>query len=189
MSMTPAIPGAQPVPAVPAPIDPSRAAEPTPRLRPPTPRAALVILTVILLAVIFYMARGALGPFILGLILIYIMDPAVDRLARVRLGRFRMPRALAVLVIYVLTIGVLIQAMSFLLGPLFRQIAEFVSGAPTFIAALQEWYRTADLPAFVRSAVDGLLAGAGEASEGLDPGTLCPWRREWPGSWAPSSAS
>jgi len=174
MSMTPAIPGAQPVPAVPAPIDPSRAAEPTPRLRPPTPRAALVILTVILLAVIFYMARGALGPFILGLILIYIMDPAVDRLARVRLGRFRMPRALAVLVIYVLTIGVLIQAMSFLLGPLFRQIAEFVSGAPTFIAALQEWYRTADLPAFVRSAVDGLLAGAGQASEGLDPGTLLP---------------
>lgn len=168
MSMTPAIPGAQPVNAVPASIDPS------PRLRPPTPRAALVILTVILLTVIFYMARGALGPFILGLILIYIMDPAVDRLARLRLGRFRIPRGLAVVLIYVVTIAVLIQAMSFLLGPLVRQIGEFVGDAPAFLMALQEWYRTADLPAFVRSAIDGLLAGTGEATEGLDPGTLLP---------------
>ncbi len=168
MSMTPAITGIQPVPAVPASIDPS------PRLRPPTPRAALVILAVILLAVIFYMARGALGPFILGLILIYIMDPAVDRLARLRLGRFRVPRALAVLLIYVVTFAVLIQAMSYLLGPLVRQIGEFVGDAPAFLMALQEWYRTADLPAFVRSAVDGLLASTGEATEGLDPGTLLP---------------
>lgn len=169
MSMTPAIPGAQPVPAVPMAIDPH------PRLRPPTPRAALVILTAILLAVIFYMARGALGPFILGLILIYIMDPAVDRLARVRLGRFRMPRGLAVLLIYVVTVLVLVQAMSFLLGPLVRQIGEFVSNAPAFLSALQEWYRTADLPPFVRSAVDGFLAGGGGGTgEGLDPGTLLP---------------
>ncbi|CAN5791026.1 AI-2E family transporter [soil metagenome] len=168
MSMTPAIPGAQPVIVAPTSIDPTR------RLRPPTPRAALVILTVILLGVIFYMARGALGPFVLGLVLIYIIDPAVDRLARVRLGRFRMPRALAVLVIYIVTIGILIQGLSFLLGPLVRQIGEFVADAPGFLAALQEWYRTADLPSFVRSAVDGLLARASEAGEGLGPGTLLP---------------
>jgi predicted PurR-regulated permease PerM len=174
MSMTPANPGAQPVLDVPASLDPTVAIDPTPRLRAPTPRAALVILTVILLAVIFYMARGTLGPFILGLILIYIMDPAVDRLARLRIGRFRVPRALAVLLIYVVTIAVLIQAMSSLLGPLVRQVGEFVGDAPAFLMALQEWYRTADLPAFLRSAVDGLLTSTGEATEGLDPGTLLP---------------
>ncbi len=169
MSTTPAIStGSQPMPARPASIDP------TPRLRPPTPRAALVILTVIVLAFIFYLARGALGPFILGLILIYVMDPAVDRLTRLQVGRFRLPRALAVLLIYILTTLVLIQAMSFLLGPLVRQIGDFVADAPAFLTALREWYSTADLPPFVRSAVDGLLAGADDASDGLDPGTLLP---------------
>jgi len=162
------MPGSQPVAAAPASIDPSA------RLRPPTPRAALVILTVILLAVIFYMARGALGPFLLGLVLIYIMDPAVDRLARVRVGRFRIPRGLAVLLIYLTTTLVLIQGLSFLLGPLVRQIGEFAADAPAFLAALQEWYRTADLPAFARSAIDGLLERADGASEGIDPGTLVP---------------
>jgi len=168
VSVTPAIPGSQPAATAPAPIDPAA------RLRPPTPRAALVILTVILLGVIFYMARGALGPFVLGLVLIYIMDPAVERLARLRVGRYRIPRALAVLLIYVVTVVALVQAMSFLLGPLFRQIREFVAGAPAFLAGLQEWYRTADLPAFVRSAIDGLVAGADDATQGLDPGSLVP---------------
>ncbi len=174
MSMTPAIPGAQPVPAMPTNTTPEPRTDPSPRLRPPTPRAALVILTVILLAVIFYMARSALGPFILGLILIYIMDPAVNRLAGLRVRRFRMPRALAVLLIYIATTLILVQAMSFLLGPLVRQIGDFVADGPAFLAAIQEWYRTADLPAFVRSAIDSLLARAGEATGGLDPGTLLP---------------
>ncbi len=136
-----------------------------------------MILTVILLAVIFYMARGALGPFVLGLVLIYIMDPAVDRLARVRVGRFRVPRGLAVLLIYLATTLILIQGLSFLLGPLVRQIGQFAADAPSFLAALQEWYRTADLPAFARSAIDGLLGRADGASEGIDPGTLVPLAR------------
>jgi predicted PurR-regulated permease PerM len=85
-----------------------------------------------------------------------------------------MPRALAVLLIYIVTIAILIQGLSFLLGPLVRQIGAFVADAPAFLSALQDWYLTADLPAFVRSAVDGLLARTSEASEGLDPGTLVP---------------
>lgn len=151
--------------------------QPVPRLRPPTPRVALLIAGLVVLGVIFYMARGSLGPFILGLVLIYVMDPAVERLSRLRLGRWRVRRSLAVLVIYVATALILYWGISLLIGPLVRQVGSFVENLPAFTASVQEWYRTAELPDFFRSAIDGLLGGAGEAAGGLDPGTILPIAR------------
>ncbi|MBA2569828.1 MAG: hypothetical protein H0V04_01465, partial [Chloroflexi bacterium] len=79
MSTSPIASGAA-VTAVSAP--PSPPAPPGPpvrRLQAPTPRVALLIGAIVVIGVIFYMARGSLGPFVLGLVLIYVMDPAVER--------------------------------------------------------------------------------------------------------------
>ncbi len=151
--------------------------EPVRRLRAPTPRVALLIAALIVLGVLFYLARGSLGPFILGLVLIYVMDPAVERVARLRLGRWRIPRSLAVLLIYVATALILYWGISLLIGPLVKQVGAFVEDLPAFTASVQEWYRTAELPGFIRAAIDALLRGAGEATGGLDPGTIVPIAR------------
>lgn len=151
--------------------------EPTRRLQAPTPRVALLIGAVIGLAVLFYMARGALGPFVVGLALIYVMDPAVERLSRLRLGRMRIPRSIAVLLIYALTAFVLYLAISALVGPLVRQIGSFVEDLPSFVTALQQAYETANLPPFVRTAIESALASLQQASSGIDPGTILPIAR------------
>ena len=62
---------------------------------------ALVIATVVVIGIILYLARSALTPFIVGLLLIYLLDPAVGRVARISIGTRHIPRGLAVLIVYV----------------------------------------------------------------------------------------
>ena len=177
MSTSPIASGAA-VTAVSAP--PSPPAPPTPpvrRLQAPTPRVALLIGAIVVIGVIFYMARGSLGPFVLGLVLIYVMDPAVERLSRLHVGSWRIPRSIAVLVMYAATALILYWAISFLIGPLVEQIGAFIADLPAFLTTLREWYATAELPGFVRSAVDGVVGGLGDAAGGLDPGTIVPIAR------------
>lgn len=164
-----AVPGPAPAPAPPA-SGPARS-------QPPTPRAALLIAAILLLGVILYLARGSLSPFVLGLVFIYILDPAVERLSRVHVGTLRVPRGLAVLVIYLLVVILMAWAISLLLGPLVAQIGDFLADLPAILASLGDWYRSVQLPDFVRRAVDGVLSGASEAATGIDPSTLLPIAR------------
>ncbi|MBA2556672.1 MAG: AI-2E family transporter, partial [Chloroflexi bacterium] len=148
----------------------------TPRLQAPTPRVALLIFTVVVIGVVLYMARGALGPFLLGLVLIYVLDPAVQFLAR-----RRVPRALAVLIVYAVAIFAVVEGLAFLLGPVVEQVGAFITQLPQFLGALDaqiqrltEIYRSLELPAPVREAIDGALADLDDQAGGFDPGTLLP---------------
>ncbi|MEO7117923.1 MAG: AI-2E family transporter [Candidatus Limnocylindrales bacterium] len=149
----------------------------SPRLRAPTPRVALLIGAIVVVAVLFYLARGSLGPFVVGLALIYVLDPAVERLSGTSLAGRRMPRPLAVLAIYLLAIVGLGWGLSVLLGPLLGQIGTFADDFPAFQANLVTWYQGLDLPAFLRSAVDGVVGGLDDAGGGIDVGTLLPFAR------------
>lgn len=168
-----------PIPSAPTGSASGEAVEshPTRRLQAPTPRAALLILALVILGAILYLARGALSPFVVGLVLIYILDPPVERLARVHIGRMRVPRAVAVLVVYVLVAVLMVWAGSLLLGPLVRQISDYLADLPAILAALGDWYRTLELPDLVRRAVDGLIASGSQAATGIDPSTLLPIAR------------
>jgi predicted PurR-regulated permease PerM len=153
------------------------AGRPTARLQAPTPRVALLIGAVIVIAALLYLARDALGPFIVGLAIIYVMDPAVERLSRLRIGSRRIPRALAVLLIYIVVAVVLVWAISLLIVPLVSQIGTFVAGVPAFLDALGAWYRELDLPEPIRTLVDGMIENAGDATGGIDIGALLPVAR------------
>ncbi len=61
------------------------------RLRAPTLRVAMLLGATIIVATVLYLGRDALGPFILGLFLVYLFDPLVTLLGR----RVRLPRWLA----------------------------------------------------------------------------------------------
>ncbi len=147
------------------------------RLQAPTPRVALLIGAVIVVAVLFYMARSALGPFVVGLALIYVLDPAVERLSRLRIAGRRIRRGLAVLIIYIVATTVLLWGLSILIGPLVRQLGTFVTDLPGFLATVDTWYRGLALPDWLRGAIDGAVAGIGDAAGGLDVGALIPFVR------------
>ena len=168
---------------------PARAAEvaarPAPRrIQMPTPRVALVIATAIVIAVVLYLARGALTPFIIGLLLIYLLDPAVGWFTRLRVGQRRLPRGLAVLIVYGITVLVVVIGLRLLLGPLISQLLDYVRDFPRLIssveaslAQIQLWYATLDLPPEVRSAIDQALANAGSGASSIDFGALLPIAR------------
>jgi predicted PurR-regulated permease PerM len=158
------------------------------RIRPPTPRVALLLGAAALLLVLFYLGRGALGPFIVGLIIIYVLDPAVEWLSHRRIplgGRARrIPRAVAVLIVYALAVVLLIEGFSFLIGPLVQQIGEFGRDLPGFLAALEEQLRRLSdvydrltIPDALRQAIDRALANLQSGAGGLDLGSLLPIAR------------
>src|SRR5215218_1032980 len=97
---------AGPPPASPVPT-PDRIQSPAvPRLNRPSPRAILTIGSALLLIAVLYLSRAALGPFVVGLVLAYLLDLPVERMAR-----RGVPRWLAVLVVYAIVVVVGAQAL------------------------------------------------------------------------------
>jgi predicted PurR-regulated permease PerM len=146
------------------------------RLRPPTPRVALLLTAAVVLAVALYLGRDALGPFIVGLLFVFLLDPFVERLARLRL-----PRWLAVIVVYGVAIFVIIEALNLTLQPLVAQVRAFIDALPDLITRLQAQldrlgavYRGLELPPAVRDAVDQWIRNLRAGNFGFDPGIIMP---------------
>jgi predicted PurR-regulated permease PerM len=160
------------------------AREPPRRIVMPSPRVALVIVSAAIIGILLYLGSGALTPFIIGALLIYLLDPAVSWIARLRFGRFAIPRGLAVLVVYFVVFVIVAVAVRLLLGPLITQLLNYVSDFPRLIASVQgaldqihQWYVTVDLPESVRQAIDEALANLTAGAGGLDFTALLPIAR------------
>jgi predicted PurR-regulated permease PerM len=175
----PVRPDPEPPPSEPAkrsaPPQPLASPAPTPspqpprRVVPPSPRVALVIVGAIVLVLVLYFGREALGPFVVGLVLAYLLDLPVERLARIGV-----PRWFSVLLVYVVVVIVLAQALSVVLRPLAAEISTFIKEFPSFTAQVADMYAHLDLPPALRQAVDGWLADLGQGVGGLNPADLLP---------------
>lgn len=139
------------------------------RLGPPTPRVALLIAVAGLLAFVLYLGRSALAPFILGLVLAYLLDLPVERMARLSL-----PRWLSVLLVYAAVAVVVVQALLLTLRPLVNELSTFIEEFPSFIARVVDLYAHLDLPPALRHAIDTWLADLEAGVGGINPGDLLP---------------
>lgn len=166
-------------PAVPpsAPFAERRLASDGRRLRPPTTRVALVLFAAIVIAYVLYLGRGILTPFVLGLLLVYLLSPFVDLL-----GRLRIPRPLAILGVYAAFVFVVIEAINLTLGPVVTQLSRFAQDLPDLIARLDvqlqrlsETYRGLDLPPALRAAIDEWVAQIAATGFDFDPSVLGPF--------------
>jgi len=152
------------------------------RLRPPTLRVTMLIGAAIILATVLYLGRDALGPFILGLFLVYLLDPLVSLLGRWA----RLPRWLAILAIYVGVVLGLIIVIRITIPPLIEQISLLIQQLPSL---LQSWITGLEqaiadlelLPTDVRDELvrvleefSASLTGTGGAGNGL-PSELLAW--------------
>jgi len=156
-------------------MSPSEAPAPLDRrLRPPTLRVTMLLGAGIVMATVLYLGRDALGPFILGLFLVYLLDPLVSILAR----RVRLPRWLAILLIYVGIVAGLVVIVRITVPPLIEQISLLVQQLPSL---LQSWITALErtiadlqlLPVDVRDELirvledfSASLTGTGGASNG-----------------------
>ncbi|MBX3028680.1 MAG: AI-2E family transporter [Chloroflexi bacterium] len=152
---------------------PPEGPDPLPRTRldRPTPRAMLAGITGVVLLLLGMTMLDTLTPFVVGLLLVYLLAPAVDRLALVRVGQRTIPRWLAILLLYAGIVVGLGASVTLVLGPMNEQVQRFVDQAPAFLAAAQDWYARLDLPGWARDGIDqaleGIRSGGEEGGMGL----------------------
>jgi predicted PurR-regulated permease PerM len=160
------------------------APHPPRRLQAPTPRVALVIAAAVVVGVLLYLGRDALTPFIIGALIVYILDPAVGFVSRLRIGKRTLPRGLAVLIVYLLTFFLIVEGFALLLGPLISQAVDYLRDLPRLIesldallAQLATFYRSLELPPQIRAFIDSALADLSSGAGQIDFGSLLPIAR------------
>ncbi|MDQ3706587.1 MAG: AI-2E family transporter [Chloroflexota bacterium] len=104
----------------------------TPRQRA---RLVLVALAVFVVWWLLNQSWDALGPFIIALVLAYLMLPLVDRLARF------MARVVAILAVYAVFIGIVWGFIAWLAPVVSHQVGELIKESPRFSEQAQEWGR------------------------------------------------
>ncbi len=91
-------------------------------------RWLMVVAAVYAVGWILFRSGSALTPFIIGLVLAYLMVPMVGRLER------RIPRWAAILVVYLMTFGVLGLAIAYIVPPAIGQVEQLIGSIP-------DWYK------------------------------------------------
>ena len=147
------------------------------RIAPLSARVAVLIAAAVVVGIVLWLGRDAVRPFIVGLLLVYLLDPPVRWLAR-----RGVPRWLAILGVYVLAVVVIVEFLNLTLGPLVAEIQRFIADLPSlaaqFDAQLQRLaavYAGLNLPPGVRSWIDGMIVSLGEGASGFDPSILLPF--------------
>lgn len=80
-----------------------------------------------------YVLRDVLLPFVAGMAVAYLLDPVVDRLERLKVGR-ALATTIVVLAFFVITIGIVL-----LLLPLLQhQVEQFVKAVPDYVELIRE---------------------------------------------------
>jgi predicted PurR-regulated permease PerM len=137
-------------------------------MAPLSPRVAVLIGAAIVIALILWMARDAVRPFIVGLLLVYLLDPPVRWLTRRGL-----PRIAAILLVYVIAIVAIVEFLNLTLRPLVTEAAQFIEDLPALmeqfeaqLVRLAEIYQGLNLPPAVREYIDTAIQAltTGEAS-------------------------
>jgi predicted PurR-regulated permease PerM len=123
----------------------------------------------VVLGLVLYLGSAALTPFIVGLVLAYLLDMPVERMSRVGL-----PRWLALLIVYAIVVFAVVEAVVLTLKPLADEFSTFIREFPTFTAQVSDMYAHLDLSPTLRQSVDTWLSELGTGIAGLDPTAFLP---------------
>jgi predicted PurR-regulated permease PerM len=144
-------------------VDPASPIE-SPRIAPLTPRVAVLIAGTIVLGVLLWLASDAVRPFVVGLLVVYLLDPPVRWL--VRRG---VRRTIAILLVYVVAIVLFIEFLNLTITPLVDELLRFLRDLPGLVESLQaqidrlsETYARLQIPPAVRDWIDRAIASIGE---------------------------
>jgi predicted PurR-regulated permease PerM len=151
-----------------------------PRLVAVSPRVAVLIGAAILIGVLLWMARDAVRPFVLGLLMVYLLDPPVRWLAR-----RGMRRSIAIIVVYVVAVLLFLEFLNLTLTPLIDEIVRLLRDLPALAQQLQdqadrlsEIYDRLAIPGSIRqwleSMITSITQGGPSGGAAFDPTDLIP---------------
>ncbi len=97
------------------------------------------------LAVVLFLFREVLAPFMVALVVAYVFAPVVEAMQKLRLGGRAMPRWVAVLVLYLALLGTMATALALGVPLLVREVQHLAHDAPRAIeTARAEWLPAID---------------------------------------------
>ena len=151
-----------------------------PRLVPVSPRVAVLIGAAVLIGLLLWMARDAVRPFVLGLLLVYLLDPPVRWLAR-----RGMRRSVAIIVVYVVAVLVFLEFLNLTLTPLIDEVVRLLRDLPALAQQLQEQadrlseiYDRLAIPDSIRQWIESMITsitqGGPSGGAAFDPTDLIP---------------
>jgi len=91
---------------------------------------------VIIFAVFFYLLyilRSVLMPFVAGILLAYLLDPIVDKLQKLKISR-----VWATLIVCLLSILIILPALSFLVGMIEDQVSLLIKATPKYLGLIMD---------------------------------------------------
>ena len=148
-------------------------------------RPVLVAGVLLALGAILFMARGALFPFIISLVLAELLYPAVKFLETRLPGHRRAPtvtRVVSIMAIYIVFAGCLVGVAYLTIPPLFAEAQHFIRTFPEFYerarTTVEGWSEnlTAQIPQDILVHIEGAVASGGdvlaEAAQGVITRTL-----------------
>ena len=134
-------------------------------------RTALVVATVAVVVAVLYLARGALFPFIISIVLAELLYPAVVFLEQRMPGRGRMPgvtRVVSILTIYVAFAAMVAGILYVTIPPLYSESQELAKSFPDLYerarSTVEGWSDdiTEQVPVELRDQFEEVVAGGGE---------------------------
>ena len=143
-------------------------------------RTGLVAATLVMIAVVLYIARGALFPFVITIILASVLHPAVVYLEQRMPGRGKMPgvtRIVSILAIYVVSAAVFAGILYVTIPPLHAESQELIKSFPELYerarVTVEGWSDdvTEQIPVDLRNRFEEVVAGGGnvlsDATQGV----------------------
>lgn len=160
------------IPSLPPPpfVDPAGPPD-APRLAALSPRVAVLLVAAIAIGLLLWLARDGVRPFVVGLLLVYLLDPPVRWLVRRGIRR-----TLAIVAVYVASFLLFVEFLNLTLTPLINEIARFIKDLPDLAIQLQsqlerlgEVYARLQLPDVVRERIDAFLLALASDGGGVLP--------------------
>lgn len=109
----------------------------------------------LLLVIILAFLGPVLTPFIAAAIFAYALNPGVDRLASIRIGKFHIPRSLSVVIVMLLLIAAVLALILIVVPVLQMEIPLLQAQIPVFLSKLDEFLRPKLLELGINVPLDG----------------------------------
>lgn len=88
---------------------------------------------------LMFLLGSVLTPFLAAAMLAYALNPGVDRIAMLKIGKFHVPRSVAVLLIILALISALLALVLIVLPVLQKEGPQLRDQIPVFLAKLNDW--------------------------------------------------
>ena len=133
-------------------------------------KVALYIFLAAVVVFVLYQIKGALFPFVIGIVLTYLLHPVVGVIEKVLPGKTLYPklsRGISIFIVYLLVTIFLVVAFLLIVPPLFSQSTELIGKLPVFvneaINRVDAWNKeySTTLPDPLRYEIGGVLAAVG----------------------------